>query len=181
VKGKTIAFPMRLIFLAAALLLFWVGEAASQEGKIGYVDSMRLRAELKEFQDAQAEFDKDVRTWQDEIAQVELAIDSLKQDLENTKLLLSEATKKGKQDRIKTVELEYQNMTNDIFGPGGRAERRNAELTKPILDKINQVLEKIAAEENFVMIFDSVNANIAYAKKNLDLTDLVLEELRKLE
>jgi Skp family chaperone for outer membrane proteins len=54
-------------------------------------------------------------------------------------------------------------------------------LTKPILDKINQVLEKIATEENFIMIFDSVNGNIAYAKEDLDLTDRVLEELEKLE
>jgi Skp family chaperone for outer membrane proteins len=54
-------------------------------------------------------------------------------------------------------------------------------LTKPILDKINLVLEKIATEENFIIIFDSVNGNIAYAKKSLDLTDLVLDELKKLE
>ena len=54
-------------------------------------------------------------------------------------------------------------------------------MTKPILDKINLVLEKIATEENIIMIFDSVNGNIAYAKKSLDLTDLVLEELDKLE
>jgi outer membrane protein len=181
VKRRTFSRRITPLLLAVGILLMWVADAPSQEGKIGYVDSMRLRAEFKEFQDAQAEFDKDVNAWQDEIAELELVLDSLKQDLEETKLLLSEAKKKEKQDAIKTVELEYQNLTNDIFGPGGRAEKRNAELTKPILDKISQVLEKIATEENFTIIFDSVNANIAYARKNLDLTDLVLEELRKLE
>lgn len=180
-KQRAVFVPLMFLMLLAGFLLFWVGDAPSQEGKIGYVDSMRLRAEFKDFQDAQDEFDKDVRAWQDEIAVLELAIDSMKQDLEKTKLLLSEIKKNEKQEQLKTVELEYQGLTNDVFGPGGRAERRNAELTKPILDKINQVLEKIATEENFVMILDSVNANIAYAKKNLDLTDLVLEELRKLE
>ncbi len=178
---RTLSSCIAYLLLGAGILLWWTGDASSQEGKIGYVDSMRLRAEFKEFQDAQAEFDKDVKAWQDEIAELELVIDSLKQDMEDTKLLLSETKKKEKQENIKTVELEYQNLTNDIFGPGGRAEKRNAELTKPILDKISQVLEKIATEENFIMIFDSVNANIAYAKRNLDLTDLVLEELRKLE
>jgi outer membrane protein len=181
VKVRAVTLSIGFALLTAGFLLSWADKAASQEGKIGYVDSMRLRAEFKEFQDAQAEFDEDVKTWQDELAVMELEIDSLKQDLENTKLLLSEGKKKEKQDQLKAVELEYQNLTNDIFGPGGRAERRNAELTRPILDKINQVLEKIAAEENYIMIFDSVNANIAYAKKNLDLTDIVLEELRKLE
>jgi outer membrane protein len=181
VKVKRAALLIALMFMTGGFLLVWAGKASSQEGKIGYVDSMRLRAEFKEFQDAQDEFDADVKTWQDELATMELEIDSLKEDLDNTKLLLSEGKKKEKQDQLKAVELRYQNLTNDIFGPGGRAERRNAELTRPILDKINQVLEKVATEENYIMIFDSVNANIAYAKKNLDLTDIVLEELRKLE
>ena len=180
-KGKIIALSTFLFFLMGVSLLFWVGETSSQEGKIGYVDSMKLRTEFGEFADAQAEFDKDVKAWQEEIAEMEHVIDSLKQDLEKTSLLLSDTKKKEKEENLESKELKYQRLTNDIFGPGGRAEKRNAELTKPILDKINQVLEKIATEENFIMIFDSVNGNIAYAKENLDLTNQVLEELNKLE
>lgn len=178
-KSKSISV---VIFLSLTIsLLFWAGETSSQEGKIGYVDSMRLRTEFRDFQDAQAEFDKDVQVWQDQIAELEQVVDSLEQDFEKTKLLLSEAKRKEKEENLKAQEVEYQRLTNDVFGPGGLAEKRNAELTKPILGKINQVLEKIATEENFIMIFDSVNGNIAYAKQNLDLTDLVLEELGRLE
>ncbi|MCK4224530.1 MAG: OmpH family outer membrane protein [candidate division Zixibacteria bacterium] len=180
-KSKIILLPTILFFLTGVFLLFWAGETSSQEGKIGYVDSMRLRTEFGEFADAQAEFDKDVKTWQEEIAEMEHVIDSLERDMEKTSLLLSEAKKKEKEENLETKELEYQRLTNDIFGPGGRAEKRNAELTKPILDKINQVLEKIATEENYIMIFDSVNGNIAYAKEGLDLTEQVLEELGNLE
>lgn len=180
-KGKTIALLAALFFLTGVSLFFWAGESSSQEGKIGYVDSMRLRTEFKEFQDAQAEFDKDVEVWQQEIGDLERTIDSLKEDLERTKLLLSQAKRKEKEENVENQEMEYQRLTNDVFGPGGRAEARNAELTRPILEKINQVLEKIAVEENYVMIFDSVNGNIAYAKTGLDLTDLVLEELNRLE
>ncbi len=180
-KGKIIALFTALLFLTGVSLFFWAGESSSQEGKIGYVDSMRLRTEFKEFADAQAEFDKDVKVWQEEIAELEQTIDSLEGDLDKTKLLLSEAKRKEKEENLKNQELEYQRLTNDVFGPGGRAENRNAELTRPILEKINQVLEKIAVEENYIMIFDSVNGNVAYAKKGLDLTDLVLEELNRLE
>lgn len=180
-KRKTLLIVSVFLGVSAGFLLFRPECVFSQEGKIGYVDSIRLRTELQEFQDAQAEFDKDMQTWQEEIAELENVVDSLKQDLDKTKLMLSEPKRKEKQDYLKKIELDYQNLTNDIFGPGGKAERRNAELTRPILDKIGQVLEKIASEEDYIMIFDSVNANIAYAQKKLDLTDLVLEELRKLE
>jgi outer membrane protein len=172
---------MLFLLWSGTFLVLRVSECFSQEGKIGYVDSMRLRAEFKEFADAQAKFDQDVKTWQDEIAELERVTDSLQDDLDKTSLMLSETKKKEKEDNLEAKKQEYQSLTNEIFGPGGRAEKRNAELTKPILDKITQVLEKIATEDNFVMIFDSVNGNIAYAKKSLDLTDRVLEELRKLE
>lgn len=167
--------------LMVSFLLLLPSSTSSQEGKIGYVDSMRLRTGFREFTDAQAKFDQDVKTWEDEAAQMRQSIDSLEKDLEKTALILSEAKRKEKEDSLAAQERRYQKFTNDVFGPGGKAEKRNAELTKPILDKINLVLEKIATEENIIMIFDSVNGNIAYAKKNLDLTDLVLEELDKLE
>lgn len=167
--------------LVISSLLLLPGSTSSQEGRIGFVDSMRIRTEFKEFADAQATFDQDVKTWQEEAAQMKETIDSLETDLEKTSLILSEAKRKEKEDVLEAEKMGYQKFTNNIFGPGGKAEKRNAELTKPILDKINLVLEKIATEENFIMIFDSVNGNIAYAKKSLDLTDQVLEELEKLE
>ncbi|MCK4385180.1 MAG: OmpH family outer membrane protein [candidate division Zixibacteria bacterium] len=173
-----VIFYLSLVF---SFLLLFPNSTSSQEGRIGYIDSMRLRTEFEEFAEAQSKFDQDVQAWQDEAAQMKKTIDSLEADLEKISLILSEAKKKEKEDSLEAEKLNYQKFTNDIFGPGGKAEKRNAELTKPILDKINLVLEKIATEENFIMIFDSVNGNIAYAKKSLDLTDLVLEELRKLE
>jgi outer membrane protein len=181
VKRKITLLFISLVLLSGTFSFFWANETASQEGKIGYVDSMKLRTEFGQFADAQAEFDKDVQVWQEEIAEMERVVDSLENDLEKTSLVLSQAKKKEKEENLETKKLEYQRLTNEIFGPSGRAEKRNAELTRPILDKINQVLEKIATEENFIMIFDSVNGNIAYAKKSLDLTDLVLEELKRLE
>ena len=167
--------------LSISFLLFLPSSTSSQEGKIGYVDSIRLRTEFKDFKDAQAILDQDVKTWQEEIAQLEKVVDSLKADSTKISLLLTEAKRKEKNDSLATKRIDYQRVVNETFGPGGKWERKNAELTQPILNKINLVLEKIATEENFIMIFDSVNGNIAYANKKLDLTNLVLEELGKLQ
>ncbi|MGB8656576.1 MAG: OmpH family outer membrane protein [Candidatus Zixiibacteriota bacterium] len=178
---RILRFSSVFWLVTGALFFFGVGETSSQEGKIGYVDSVRLRSEFKDFADAQAKLDQDVKTWQEEITSAQQVIDSMKNDLDKTGLMLSDAKKKEKEQNLESKKTDYQRLTNEVFGPGGRAERRNAELTKPILDKINQVLEKIATEENYAIIFDSVNGNIAYAKKNLDITDQVLEELKKLQ
>ena len=84
--------------LLISFLLFFPSSISSQEGKIGYVDSMRLRTEFREFGDAQAKFDEDVKAWEDEATQMRGTIDSLKKDLDETALILSEAKRKEKED-----------------------------------------------------------------------------------
>ena len=175
------SFVICCLSLSISFLLLLPSSSFSQEGKIGYVDSNRLRNEFKDFKDAQATLDQEVKSWQGEIAQLGKVIDSVKADSAKISLLLTEEKRKEKNDSLATKRIEYEKAVNETFGPGGKWERKNAELTQPILNKINLVLEKIATEENFIMIFDSVNGNIAYANKKLDLTDLVLEELGKLQ
>jgi outer membrane protein len=175
------SFVIFCLSLATLFLLLLPSFAFSQEGKIGYVDSKRLRAEFKELADAQGVYDQYAKACSTEIAQFEQVVDSLQADSAKTSLLLSEAKKKEKDDFLASKRLEFKRLVDETFGPGGKLEKKNEELTKPGLDKINLVLDKIATEENFIMIFDSVNGNIAYAKPSLNLTDLVLEELKKLQ
>jgi outer membrane protein len=167
--------------LSAIFFVFFTGMAFSQEGKIGFIDSMKLRTDYKEFADAQAKFDQEVAKWQVEADSLKFELDSLQTDFDRQKLLLSEEKRKEKESIIEQKKKGYDNYINNIFGPNGQMEKMNAELTKPILDKINVALEKIALENNYIMIFDAVNGNIAWAKKGLDLTDRVLEELNKMQ
>jgi outer membrane protein len=156
------------------------GKVFPQEGKIGYIDSMKLRTDYKEFADAQAKFDQEVAKWQVEADSIKKELDSLQTDFDKQKLLLSEEKRKEKERAIEQKKQGYTSYVNKIFGPNGSMEKLNLELTKPILDKINLALEKIALENNYLMIFDAVNGNIAWAKKGVDLTDRVLEELNKM-
>lgn len=174
-------FFLTFFFTLSFGLLILSGLSFSQEGRLGYIDSMRLRIEYKEFIEAQAKFDKEVMSWEAQADSMKKENDSLQAEFDNMELILSPEKKKEKEELLEKKKLAYHKFTEDIFAPGGKIEKRSAELTKPILDKINKVLEKIALENNFDIIFDSVNGNIAYAKKALDLTDKVLEELEKLE
>lgn len=170
-------FLMSVVVLVA--LSFVAPSLLAQSGKICYIDSYRIRQEYKEFQEAQTTFDKELDDWQKEAMEMEKEVDSLKRDLGEKALLLSEEARAKKEEMIGTKEAALQKYMVDIFGQGGKAEQRNRELTKPLLDKITAVLEKIAQDNNYDYVFDAVNGNIAYAKKSLDITDKVLDELRK--
>ena len=170
--------------IAVLLALGWIlslgaAPSAAEELKIGYINSLRVRDEFKEFADAQAKFDKEVAEYQKQDQAKRVSLDSLIKAFETQSLLLSDAKKKEKQTEIETKKEEYRKFFEDTFGPDGILEKKNAEMTKPLLDKINAILEKIAVQDNYAYIFDAVNANIAYAKPQLDLTDKVLQELQK--
>jgi Skp family chaperone for outer membrane proteins len=72
---------------------------------------------------------------------------------------------------------EYKRFMEETFGDNGLAAKRNKELTQPIVEKINRIIEVIAKEQGLTMVFDVANANIVYADKQLDITDLVLAKL----
>ncbi len=170
---------LRKSLLIALLAVVAVPYAAKAQDKIVYIDSYRIRLEFKEFQDAQAQFNKEIEQWNAEVEKAQKEVETLELDLSKQTLILSDAKKKEKETEIQQKKDMYQKMANDIFGPDGRAEKRNGELTKPLLDKINAVLEKLAISEGYALILDTVNGNIAYGKRDLDITERVLEELEK--
>ncbi len=172
-------FRTMAVFVIALVAVVAAPLSLHAQDKIVFIDSYRIRVEYTEFKDAQAQFNKEVEAWNAEVETGQRDIEKMEADLAKQALILSDAKKKEREAEIETKKATWQKLANEIFGPEGRAERRNVELTKPLLDKINSVLEKLALQEGYAMILDNVNGNIAYAKKELDITDRVLEELEK--
>jgi outer membrane protein len=162
-----------LVGLTAILAL----PVLAEEIKLGYVDSQRIFAEYPEYQEAQAKFDKEVETWNLQAEQMKSDVDQLIKEIESQSLILSAEKKKEKERLLQAKQDTLNQFLNATFGPDGKAERRMAELSKPVRDKILEVIESIAIENNYSLILDAGTISIAYAKKSLDLTDEVLAEL----
>ena len=167
---------MKQVFIVAAILLI-AGIVIAEEIKIGYVDSQRIFAQSQEYQEAQAKFDKKVETWNAEADQMRREIENLQKELESQSLILSAEKKREKEQILIAKQDTLNQFLNGTFGQEGKAEREMAELSRPIREKVLQVIEKIAIENNYSMVLDAGTVNIAYAKKSLDITDEVLAEM----
>lgn len=170
---------MSRLLLALGLATFGAFPALAQEGKIGYVDSQKIFAQSPEFQEAQAKFDKEVEDWNSQAAVLNDEVEKLKEDSQKNSLVWSAAKKKDAEAVLKAKQDTLQQYLDATFGPSGKAEKRMAELSKPVKDRIIGIIKKIAIENDFDMVFDAANVSIAYAKESLDLTDEVLAELAK--
>ena len=106
-------------------------------------------------------------------------VEKLKEDSQKNSLVWSASKKKEADSLLKAKQDTLQQYLDATFGPNGKAEKRMAELSKPIKDRIIAIIKRIAIENDVDMVLDAATTSIAYAKESLDLTDEVLAELAK--
>ncbi len=150
--------------------------------KIGYIDSEKIKSKLKEYSEALEQFNKEKAEWDAKAQKMKKEIEDMIQELEKQKLLLSPDKIKERDRLIQTKKLEYQKYLNEVWGDQGLAFKREKELTAPIVDKIHKTIKEIADKQGYDVVFDIVESNIIFIKKDNDLTEEVIKKLsEKLE
>ena len=158
-------------------LFVMTGSGFTKELKIGYIHSQRILSEFQESIEAQRTLDEEQREWVDKAKNMEQEIAAMEEEYENQSLLVSEEKKAERLKEIQAKYLEYQRFQQEIWGETGKLYQRNQELTKPLIDKVNAVIQKLGEEGDYDIIFDAAVGNIVYAKDDYDMTDLVLDDL----
>jgi Skp family chaperone for outer membrane proteins len=122
-----------------------------------------------------------VEAWNREIASRKQALDSLERELDDQQLVISSERRRLKREEIKRRRTALEAFVREVYDPGGKAEQKNRELARPMVDKVGTVVKKVALDNNLLMVLDSSVGGVIYAAKDLDITDLVLEELDRSE
>jgi len=153
IRGKAyIMFAIMVIMIFAIL----TSSGQAQMGKFGYVDSDRVFAEYKDWTKAQEEFNTQYKAWDDEAKEMQIELEEMIGEFETQKLILSAEKKKEREAAIEAKRQSLDAFTREIFGPGGTAERKNN-------------------KGNYDFIYTS--SALAYAKKDYDITDKIIELL----
>jgi len=167
---------MKRLITVFLMLLLVTGLAIAKDTKIGLIISQRIMDEYPEAQDAQKILSDEINEWQRQGQQLQDELIEMEQEFQQLGLMLSEEKKAEKQLELEQKYSEFRQFQVSIEE---RAIQRNQELFQPINDKIQKVIDEIAAEEGYDIILDAVGTNIAYADPSLDITDRILEELEK--
>jgi len=166
---------MKKMVLASAVVMFLACGAFAQL-KLGYVNSDAILEQYSGTKAAEEELRKQYAKWEQEASKKEENIRKMQENLQKQALLLSEDRKMQIQKELQDSLANYQKFLQDKFGQQGEAAQKNNELLRPIVEKVNTIINKIAADENYDFIFDS-KAGVVFAKKSYDLTDKVIKAL----
>ena len=166
---------LKIFFISIALLLpnILLGQL-----NIGYVDSNTILKQLPDAQDAQKRLDALVQEWKEEIQKMERELNTKRTDFEKTKLIMSDTKRIQIESEISKLENDIANFRQGKFGYQGELYTQQAEIMKPVQNKVFLAIEAVAEEEELDYVFDrSGDILFLYAKEEHDITSLVLKYL----
>ena len=147
--------------------------------KIGYIDSNEIMTKFEEVRQVQVSLEKEQRKLQAEMENLIQQLDSLKQEYDRQRLLMSDSRRQEKEQELVRSEQKIQKFQMDKFGPEGEIYRKQNQLLKPVLAKVDEAIQAVGKRQQYDYIMDAVGGAIVYALDSNNLTEDVIEELRK--
>src|SRR3954465_12684049 len=149
-----VLFRASSIALAASLML--VGTAGAQgstasagTGKIGYINSAQLLQEAPGRAEAEAQFDREVGAYRQQLQRMNDSLSTLMAAFDRDAAKLDTTTRAARGKAIRDREAEYQSRAR---GLDSTMQARQAELVKPIMQRVQKVIESIRAEDGYSLI-----------------------------
>jgi outer membrane protein len=153
---------------SALLILFaFFGFTAINAQKVAYVDMEKIMESVPEYAKAQKELEEIAERWRQEISKEYDKIDQMYRDYQAREVLMSDDTRKQKQDEIVAKEKEVRELQKKRFGPEGELFTKRQSLVKPIQEKVYTAIEKFSLDRGYDIIFSAPDGStIIYAKED---------------
>ena len=174
-RASSVALAASLIFVGTAGAQ--ATQAPAPSAKIGYINSALLLQQAPGRAEAEAQFEKEVGVYRQQIQRMDDSLRTLMAAFDRDAPKLDSATRETRRVSIGQRETEYQSRAR---GLDSTMQARQAQLVKPIMERVQSVIETIRAEDGYAFILD-VGAQVSVvvaADKRLDLTDRVLSRLK---
>ncbi len=173
-RASAIALATSLIVAGPAAVQAQQGTAAP---KIAYINSALLLQQAPGRAEAEAQFEREVGAYRQQIQRMDDSLKTLVAAFDRDAPKMDSVAREARRRSIGQTETQYQLRAR---GLDSTMQTRQAQLVKPIMERVQSVIEAIRAEDGYAMIFD-VGAQVSVvvsADKKLDLTDRVLARLK---
>lgn len=161
---------MKKILITLAVLL--AGRLSLAETKLGYVDMQKAIQSTGAGKKAKADLEAEFNKRKKDLDKKKADIEKMGQDLEKKKSVLSEEVLNKKQMELQEEMMKFQKV---VAENQMEIQKKEKDLTLPILEKMRKVIEKVAQEKQFSMVLEKNEQNVLFAQKDTDLTDDVVK------
>ncbi|MBO5086535.1 MAG: OmpH family outer membrane protein [Paludibacteraceae bacterium] len=160
-----------LILMVALLPLF----ATAQTVKLGYINSQEVMMMMPEVNDVEkqlAEFnEKNMKYLQDMEKEIQDKYAKYEQEKDN----MTEAIRKVQEEELMGLQQRLQTTYQALQQ---EAQKKQAELLKPLQDKLMAAIESVSKKQGLTMVYDMMSGAVVYkSEAAIDITPAVKKEL----
>jgi outer membrane protein len=160
-------------WIAAALGLA-AGAALAQSpaptGKFGFVSTERILREAAPAVRAQKKIESEFKKRDDELAKLAEQLKRMQDDLDKNAVTMAESQRRTKEREFADLNRDFQRRQREFREDLN--QRRNEELAQ-VVTQANQVIQQIAEQEKYDIIFQDA----VFHSARIDITDKVIKAL----
>lgn len=161
--------------LGTLIVTLAVSSTFAAEMKVGIVDMQKAIQTTAAGKKAKSELESEFNKKKKELEKREADLKKMGEDLEAKKAVLSEEALQKKQAEMQEEVMKYR----EIAGKSQMdIQKKEAELTKPILEKMRKSIDKVAKEKGYSLVLEN-SPMVLFATKEHDLTDEVIADFEK--
>jgi outer membrane protein len=152
--------------------------AQPQPLRLAYVNSAYILANTPGRAEAESTFNREMAGFRAEVQRMQQQLDSAVAEYQRTSLVMTPAARQQRETELRQMEQRTRQRAAELEQ---QAARREQELTAPITQRVNAVIEGIRAEFNYSMIFDAAapSGSLVTADRALDISNLVIQRLQQ--
>lgn len=164
------------LLLASLVMGLLSSTAKAAEMKIGYIDMQKAIQETSSGKKAKASLEKEFNAKKAELQKKEGDLKKMDEDLRKKAAALSDEVRNKKMQELQTEAMKFQ---REVGESQMNIQKKERELTQPIIEKLQAAVDKVAKEGGYTMVLERSEQSVLWAKKDLDLTDAVVKEFEK--
>ncbi|MDT0556972.1 OmpH family outer membrane protein [Patiriisocius hiemis] len=171
----------KLLFFTLTFFSFVLIAQAQRGVRIGYIDMEYILENVPEYQEASTQLEGKVQRWKQDIERKNKAIDQMKLNLSNERVLLTKELIEEREEEIKIEEDALIKYQQDRFGPNGDLFIQRRQLVQPIQDQVFNIVQEIAENKKYDFIFDRADDGVTmlFAAERNDISDQVLRSINR--
>lgn len=161
-----------LIVIVACLFAFGGSALAQKNVKLGHINSQELLQIMPGRDTAQAVLQREASEIESNLKTMQAELERISNDYMQNQAGWTELIRTTKQSEIRDMQARIQGFYENAQK---QMQDREAELTKPIVDRAKKAIEDVAREGGYTYIFDG--AGLLYSQDSDDIMPLVKKKL----
>lgn len=165
---------MKKIAIAVLMVLLLASPALAE--KIGVINLQKVMTSSEPAEQAMTELQGKYKSIKEKLDSKKEEVQALREEMNKQQMVLSQEAKMDKEMELKR---KIRNLQDEAKNYQRKIQREQKELSDPILDMLQDILDDYGKKHGYTIIMDSQNSGLLYAKDALDITDKIIVELNK--